>query len=349
MASGSVRSSRLSIGVIGYGYWGPNLVRNLRETDRCDLACVCDLREDRLRQLARMYPGVRTQGDWLDLVRDTRIDAVVVATNVSTHYEFALEALYAGKHVLVEKPLALSERQAAELVEVAEARRLVLMVGHTFVYSAAVRRIRQLVDDRSLGDLLYYDSTRANLGILQDDINVFWDLAPHDLSILDCLVGCQPEAVSATGASHTNRNLADIGFMTLHYPDGFIAHISVNWLSPVKLRTILLGGTECMVVYDDTVSAEKLRIYSSGVERNGATDKRHNELLRRQAGDAFVPKLDTVEPLRAEVLDFIESIEDCRVPLADGRSGLRVVRLLENACVSMARDGRPVELASMVS
>jgi len=339
--------SKVKIGLIGYGYWGPNLARNFREVVDCELVSICDLRADRLDQVARIYPGVRRESDWSKVVADPGTDAIIIATPVSSHFEFAREALRCGKHVLVEKPLAPSSREAEELVLMAESRQRVVMVGHTFVYSGAVRRIRQLTRDGALGELLYFDSTRANLGVLQDDINVIWDLAPHDLSILDLLLESQPAFVSATGASHTNRRLEDVAFITLHYPSAFIAHVSVNWLSPVKVRTILLGGSDRMVVYDDTESIEKLRVYNRGVERNGSSDKRHNELIRSEAGEAIVPKLDATETLQIEARDFVDSILAARSPLADGRSGLRVVRLIEAACLSMSREGRPVELSSL--
>jgi len=337
-------SSRVRIGVIGYGYWGPKLVRNFYDMDEAEVACVCDTNLDRIEELYRHYPTIQGVRDAGELIHDTRVDALAVATPVSSHYELAREALMAGKHVLVEKPLARTSDQARELAELASARGLILMVGHTFLYHGAVVKIRDLVRQGVLGELLYIDSTRANLGILRDDINVVWDLAPHDLSIMDCLLEQTPHTVCATGASHTGRGIEDVAFLTFQYQGNLIGHVNVNWLSPVKVRTFLVGGAGKMVVYDDTEPIEKVKVYDRGLSRVDSPGTKHNELIRQWTGDVLVPKLDPTEALLGEVRDFIECIREKRKPVADADSALRVVRLLELACTSLQLGGRPVEV-----
>ncbi len=336
--------SQIGIGVIGYGYWGPNLVRNFHDLEDVAVVCVCETRRQRREHLHKHYPGARMIGDWREMIHDRNVDAVVVATPVSTHYQLAREILSGGKHVLVEKPLALKSVEARELIDLAERYRQVLMVGHTFVYHEPVRKIRELVCEGELGELLYLDSTRANLGILQDDINVIWDLAPHDISIMDYLLRRKPVSVCTTGSSHTGRGLEDIAFLTFHYGDNLIGHVNVNWLSPVKIRRMLVGGTRKMIVYDDTEPSEKVKVYDLGIERSDSPGKRHNELIQYRAGDIFVPKLANKEALRTEASDFIDSIRKSRRPQADGESGLRIVQLLELASESLSRGGVPIEV-----
>lgn len=336
-------NSKLRISVIGYGYWGPNLVRNFHELRDIEIASVCDLRWKRREHFERHYPGIQMLEDWHDVVRNPAVDAVVVATPVSTHYPIAREALVMGKHVLVEKPLAPSSDEAKELVDLAGRKSRVLMVGHTFVYHGAVRKIRELLDQGELGEPLYFDSTRANFGIIQDDINVIWDLAPHDVSIMDFLLRRMPVSVSATGASHTSCGLEDVAFLTFHFDGNLIGHVTANWLSPVKIRMLLLGGTRKMIVYDDNEPSEKVKVYDRGLARSGSTEERHSDWIQSRAGDAFVPRLDLTEALQTEVRDFVSSIWEAKSPEADGESGLRVVKLLELACRSVSMGGVPVE------
>jgi predicted dehydrogenase len=298
----------------------------------------------RLDYLSKHYPDIKSSRDWRELVSDAGIDALVVATPVSTHYEIAREALDAGKHVLVEKPLAFGSGNAQDLVDRAECASRVLMVGHTFVYHGAVRKIREIVREGELGQVLYFDSTRANLGRLQDDINVVWDLAPHDLSIMDVVLGSTPVSISATGAHHTGRGLHDVAFITLNFANNLIAHVNVNWLSPVKIRRILVGGSRKMILYDDTEPSEKVKIYDRGLDGNDGPGKRHNDLILHRAGDVSVPRLDHTEALRVEAIDFVDSIRSGRRPAADGRSGLQIVRLLEIACRSLELGGTPVQV-----
>jgi len=334
----------LRIGVIGYGYWGPNLVRSFAALQDAEVACVCDLQQPRREHLGVNYPQVPAVHDWRQLVADPSVDAVVVATPVSTHYAIAREALGNGKHVLVEKPLTVSSAEAAELIEMSRQRQLTLMVGHTFVYQGAVRKIREIVRAGELGEVLYIDSTRANFGILQDDINVVWDLAPHDISIMDFVLDRTPLSVSATGASHTTKGLEEVAFLTFYFPGGLIAHVNVSWLAPIKIRRMIIGGTRRMLVYDDLEAAAKLKIYDCSIELGEAGMKRHSDLMRRSSGDAVIPELNGTEALLMEARDFVGSIRERRPPVADGESGLRVVRLLELASRSLAARGAPVEV-----
>ena len=343
----------ISVGVVGCGYWGPNLLRNFSENEGAHLAWVCDVDARRLEVMSRRYPSAEATRDYEALLKDARLDAVVVATPVGTHYRFAREALLAGKHVLVEKPMAASAREAEELVELAGRQRLTLMVDHTFVYTGAVRKIREIVAGGELGELLYFDSTRINLGLFQHDINVVWDLAPHDLSIMDYVLGeRRPVAVTATGCCHVERGIENIAYVMLHFPEEFIAHFHFNWLSPVKIRRALIAGSRKMVVYDDIEPTEKVRVYDSGVTASrgpaaaaGAGDDReaaYRTLVSYRTGDVWVPKLDQTEALRYVCGEFLAAVRERRRPLTDGESGLRVVRLLEAAQESIRQGGRRV-------
>jgi predicted dehydrogenase len=339
----------LKVGVIGCGYWGPNLLRNLADNDGAELRWICDLDTQRLATMGRRYPAARQTTDFKDLFADPNLDAVVIATPVWTHFSFAKQALTAGKHVLVEKPLTSNVTDAAELVELAERLGLTLMVDHTFVYTGAVRKIKEIVDQGELGDLLYFDATRINLGLFQNDINVVWDLAPHDLSIMDFVIQRQPEAVAAVGSCHIKEGMENIAYVILRFSDEFMAHFHFNWLSPVKIRHTLLAGSRKMVVYDDIEPTEKVRIYDSGV----TTVRNENELDREEAyrtlvsyrtGDVWVPKLDSTEALKYVCQEFLASIREKRAPLTDGNAGLRVVRLLEAAQKSISNGGAAIRL-----
>ena len=338
-----------TIGVIGCGYWGPNLLRNFSENEWAELRWMCDLDAGRLRALGRRYPSVETTEDYRRLIADPRLDSVVISTPVATHYTVAREALEAGKHVLVEKPLTASSREAEELIAMAEARGLTLMVDHTFIYTGAVRKIKEVVEGGELGDLLYFDSTRINLGLFQPDINVVWDLAPHDLSIMDYVIGRPALSVSATGSCHIERGIENIAYVMLRFADDFIAHFHFNWLAPVKIRRTLIAGSRKMIVYDDIEPVEKVRVYDSGVTAERAEDVHDREadyrtLVSYRTGDVWAPKLDATEALKHVCEEFLRSIRERRRPLTDGRSGLRVVRLLEAAQESIKKGGRPVKV-----
>jgi predicted dehydrogenase len=342
-------SGKINVGVIGCGYWGPNLLRNLAENEKAELHWICDLDSRRTAAMGRRYPAAQLTSDAKLLLADPSLDAVVIATPVGTHFAFAQAALEAGKHVLVEKPLTASVPEAEQLVALAERQGLTLMVDHTFVYTGAVRKIKEMVTSGELGDLLYFDATRINLGLFQDDINVVWDLAPHDLSIMDFVIARQPQAVTATGSCHIKKGIENIAYVMLHFPDEFIAHFHFNWLSPVKIRHTLIAGSRKMVVYDDIEPTEKVRVYDSGVTTTQKKDQLDREaayrtLVSYRTGDVWVPKLDTTEALRYVCEEFLAAITEQRAPLTDGHAGVRVVRLLEAAQKSIDQGGNPVRL-----
>lgn len=330
------------VGVIGFGYWGPNIVRNLNALDNCQLVSVCDKSPAALKRVSRTYPGVHLTTDFSDILRSPDIDAVAVVTPVWTHFELAKAALENGKHVFVEKPFTSTSRQAEELIELASRNNLQIMVDHTFLFSGAVRKIRELVDNRTLGPLYYFDSTRVNLGLFQHDVSVVWDLAPHDLSIMDYIIGEKAEAVVATGGNHLN-GLADMAFITVYFPGNFVAHINVNWLSPVKVRTTLIGGRDKMLVWNDLEPDEKIRVYDKGVDIANGEDV-HNLLVSYRSGDVWAPKVDATEALRFELGYFLDCVLNNQAPSNDGAAGLRVVRLLEAADQSLKDRGRIVAL-----
>jgi predicted dehydrogenase len=336
----------ISIGVIGYGYWGPNLVRNFMEAPGSTVAAVCDLRSERLAEAHRRYPSIRVIGNYSDLLNDNAVDAVAIATPVFSHFELALQALKSNKHVFVEKPLTSTSEQATRLIDEAARRNLVLMVDHTFVYTGAVRKIRNLVVEGALGEIYYYDSVRVNLGLFQHDVNVIWDLAVHDLSILDFVLPGNPVAVSATGISHFPGQPENVAYITLLFNDKQIAHLHVNWLAPVKVRRTLIGGSEKMIVYDDLEPSEKVKVYDRGVTLS-RREEVYDLLVSYRSGDMWAPKLDQTEGLQKEARHFIHCIENGRPPETDGRAGLRVVTLLEAAEQSMRGRGQLVELSSL--
>ena len=336
-----------NIGVIGCGYWGPNLLRNFAENESAQLRWICDLDEDRLASMSRRYPMAQTTTDYGALVRDPALDAVAVVTPVATHFAIAKELLRAGKHVLLEKPLAATAREAEELIDLAETNGRTLMVDHTFIYTGAVRKMKELVSSGELGDLLYFDSIRINLGLFQRDINVLWDLAPHDLSIMDFLIDRQPQAISALGSSHIERGIENIAYLVMLFPDEFIAHFHFNWLAPVKIRRTMIAGSSKMILYDDIEPTEKVRVYDKGVTANRVGDREaaYQTLVSYRTGDVWAPRLDTTEALRYVVAEFLDSIREGRQPLTDGYAGLRVVRLLEAAQQSIKNGGRVTFLA----
>lgn len=331
-----------SIGVIGCGYWGPNLLRNFAENEAAQLRWICDLDEDRLASMSRRYPMAQTASDYHKLIEDSELEAVAVVTPVATHYPIAKECLLAGKHVLMEKPLTATIPEAEELIDLAERNGLKLMVDHTFIYTGAVRKMKEIVASGELGDLLYFDSVRINLGLFQRDINVLWDLAPHDLSIMDFLIERQPEGLSAIGSCHIEDGIENIAYLIMKFPDDFIAHFHFNWLAPVKIRKTLIAGSSKMILYDDIEPTEKVRVYDKGVTANRVGDREadYQTLVSYRTGDIWAPRLDATEALRYVVAEFLNSIQQDRRPLTDGRAGLRVVRLLEAAQRSMKNGGQ---------
>jgi len=335
--------SVLRVGVIGYGYWGPNVVRNLYALEACEVAALCDQNPAALQRAHRTYPSLHMTTDAYDLLTSPDIDAVAIVTPVWTHYDLARAALENGKHVFVEKSFTATAHQAEALVELADRRNLRIMVDHTFLYTGAVKKIRELIDQGVLGPLYYFDSSRVNLGLFQHDVSVLWDLAPHDLSIMDHVIGEKAEAVVATGACHVNDH-ADMAFITVYFPGNVVAHINVNWLSPVKVRMTLIGGRAKMLVWNDLEADEKIKVYDRGVNvtsRQGVYDL----LVSYRSGDVWAPKVDQTEALKAELGYFLDCIGTGATPVNDGQAGLRVVRMLEAADRSMAERGSVVRLS----
>jgi predicted dehydrogenase len=335
-------SNVVRVGVIGYGYWGPNIVRNFHGLDNCQVVTVCDKSTAALRRASKAHPAVRLTTDFSDVLTCPEIDAVAIVTPVWTHYELAKAALCNGKHVFVEKPFTSSSQQADELIELAARKNLKIMVDHTFLFSGAVRKIRELVDGGVLGPLYYFDSTRVNLGLFQHDVSVVWDLAPHDLSIMDYIITERPEAVVATGGQHLNGH-ADMAFITVYFPRNIIAHVNVNWLSPVKVRTTLIGGKDKMLVWNDLEADEKIKVYDKGVDMSTQQGV-YDLLVSYRSGDVWAPKVQQTEALKVELDYFIDCITHDRTPLNDGEAGLRVVRLLEAAQASLQERGKLISL-----
>ncbi len=338
----SLKANALRVGVIGYGYWGPNIVRNFDIQEHSRVTVVCDSRPEALAKVAKAHPRMEVTTDVAGVIRSPQIDVVAVVTPVCSHFELAKAALLNGKHVFVEKPFTASVAQAAELVEIAERKNLKIMVDHTFLFTGAVRKIRQLIDQGVLGELYYYDSTRVNLGLFQHDVNVVWDLAPHDLSIMDYLIESKPEAIVATGQNHVN-GVEDVAYLTVYYPNKVIAHVNVNWLSPVKVRTTLVGGEKKMLVWNDLEADEKIKVYDKGVQmktREGVYDM----LVSYRCGDMWAPQIEQTEALKLELEYFLECIATGKSPINDGHAGLRIVKMLEAADESIKKRGNIVQL-----
>jgi predicted dehydrogenase len=333
----------LKVGVIGFGYWGPNIVRNFHGQEQSSVVAVCDKSPKSLQRVKNSYPGIHCTSDANELLLSPDIDLIAVVTPVWTHYELAKAALENGKHVFVEKPFTSTAAQAEELIELAERKKLKIMVDHTFLFTGAVKKIREFIDDGTLGKLYYYDSTRVNLGLFQHDVNVVWDLAPHDLSIMDYVISEKPEAVVATGQGHLN-GIANIAFMTLYYPNNVIGHINVNWLSPVKVRTTLIGGEKKMLVWNDIEVDEKIKLYDKGVQMAGNTEGVYQMLVSYRAGDMWAPKVEQVEALKMEAAYFVDCILNNKTPFNDGQAGLRIVRMLEAADESLKQKGKIIQL-----
>ena len=333
------------LGVIGYGYWGPNLVRNFAEYPGSQVTRIADRRQDRLTPVARRYPEVVTTTDFRDLLKDPAIDAIVICTPISTHFDLALAALRAGKHVLCEKTLTATSEQTQRLIDEAARRRLVLMVDHTFVYTGAVQKIKEVVNAGRLGRLYYYDSVRVNLGLFQHDVDVLWDLAVHDLSIMDHILGEKPTAVAATGISNVPGRPINTGYLTCFFESNLLAHFHVNWLAPVKIRRTLIGGDAQMIVYDDLEPSEKVKIYDRGITVDTPSEAVYELMVGYRIGDMWAPQVSLTEALRVETQHFVECIRNGQKPITDGESGLRVVRILEAATESLGKRGQPVELS----
>jgi predicted dehydrogenase len=332
----------VGIGVVGYGYWGPNLVRNFSSIGTAQVVSVCDTDPERRALCSRLYPSVGSTADFNELIRDPRIDALVIATPVHSHFPLARAALRAGKHVLVEKPVAQTSIEVRRLIEEAQRRGLVMMVDHTFLYTPAVQKIRELIVDHALGDIYYYDSIRSSLGLFQSDVNVIWDLAVHDVSIVQYILDEEPVAVSATAANHVAGSPENMAHITLFFPGNCVAHVSVNWLSPIKVRQTFVGGSRKMVVYNDLEPTEKIKIYDKGITIS--PEKAHQTRIGYRAGDMLAPHLSAKEALQTEAAHFVDCITNGTAPISSGMSGLHVVEILEAACESIAKRGNPIQL-----
>jgi predicted dehydrogenase len=338
----------INIGVIGYGYWGPNVARNFHAASGVNLVAVSDVSDKRLALAQGHYPFIQGMKDPLDLIRSKGVDAVAIVTPVFAHYEMAKEALLAGKHVFIEKPFTSTSAQARELIDLAAAKGLKIMVDHTFLFTGAVRKLKQVIDSGELGKLLFYDSVRVNLGLFQHDINVIWDLAPHDLSIMAHLIDKKPVALTAHGTVHFEGGFEDIAYVSIEFEgNSFIAHFHVNWLSPVKIRQTLISGDKKMLVWDDLDPDEKVKIYDRGVDvksSNNVKNGIHELLVSYRSGDVHIPKLEATEALKAEAQYFVDCLEKNEAPFNDGQAGLQVVRLLEAADLSLKQGGKRIEL-----
>lgn len=332
----------IRIGVIGYGYWGPNIVRNLMQLDGCKVEVVCDKSAKALERVRRAYPDLEVTSDERELISSNRIDLVAVITPVWTHFGLAKSALEHGKHVFVEKPFTSSVAQAEELIDLAERKHLKIMVDHTFLFTGAVRKIRELIQEGTLGNLYYYDSMRINLGLFQHDVNIIWDLAPHDLSIMDFVIGEAPEAIVATGEKHLNGQ-EDVAYITIYFPHNIIAHVNVNWLSPVKVRTTLIGGEKKLLVWNDLEADEKIKVYDKGVHVSNG-EGLYDVLVSYRTGDMWAPRVERTEALKVELGYFLDCISKNETPINDGLAGLRIVKLLEAADKSLQKRGALVEV-----
>jgi predicted dehydrogenase len=338
----SVGGHMINIGVIGYGYWGPNIVRNFSSHDDTKVLCVCDSDQKAMDRVLKSYPHVTVTCDYNEILTSTEIDAVAVVTPVSTHFELAKKALENGKHVFVEKPFTSTVSQAEELITLAEKKKLIIMVDHTFIFTGAVKKIKQIIDKKMLGDLYYYDSVRVNLGLFQPDVNVIWDLAPHDLAVMDYLISEKPVAISASGKAHVN-GMEDTAYVTVHFSNNLIAHFNVNWLSPVKVRTTLIGGERKMLIWNDLEADEKIKIYDRGVEvRSKEAD--YKMRVNYRSGDMYAPRIEPIEALKIETEHFIRCIRENKAPMNDGYAGLRIVRMLDACSESLRSQGREIPL-----
>ncbi|HEV3223185.1 MAG TPA: Gfo/Idh/MocA family oxidoreductase [Puia sp.] len=335
--------SNINIGVIGYGYWGPNIVRNFFATPACIVKMVADGRQERLNMLGKIFPSIQGVKDGEDILTNKEIDAVVIATPVFTHFALAKRALLLGKHVLIEKPMTSSVKEADELINLAIQKGLTLMADHTFLYTGAVEKMKEIIQTEVIGTPLYFDSSRINLGLFQPDINVLWDLAPHDISILTYLISETPESINATGISHTRNQVENIAYLTVNYNSSFIAHFTCSWSSPVKVRQTLIGGDKKMILYNDLEPSEKVRVYDTGYNHKTEEDKTRI-MVDYRTGDVYIPKLSSREALAGVADDFIQSVIQKKSPLSNALLGRSVVRILEASQESIKNNGKEVRI-----
>lgn len=333
----------LKIGVIGYGYWGPNIVRNFNSCLETKVVGICDIDSTILQNSSKLYPDLFRSQNYKDITESSSIDVVAIVTPVNTHYDIAKSALNNGKHIFIEKPFTSNSEQALELIEIAESNNLMIMVDHTFLFTDAVQKIKTIIDNNVLGNLYYYDSTRVNLGLFQHDINVIWDLAPHDYSIIDYIINKKPLAISAHGASHFGNDLEDVAYITIYFDDNLIGHINLNWLSPVKVRKTLIGGQNKMLVWNDLEADEKIKIYDKGVNVQNK-EGIYKLLVEYRSGDMFAPRVEQKEALKEEIQYFITCLTTGKKPFNDGNSGLRIIQMLEYTDLSIKNKGGIIEI-----
>jgi predicted dehydrogenase len=334
----------INAGVIGYGYWGPNIVRNFNSNPNINLSIICDKSDDRLKVVKQIFPDMKITNAYDDIINSSEIDLVAIVTPVKTHYDLAKQALLNGKHIFIEKPFTLFTYQAEELIEIADRKGLVIMVDHTFLFTGAVKKMKELIDSKTLGNLYYYDSIRVNLGLFQHDVNVLWDLAPHDISILNHLIeDLKPISLNAVGSDHFNKGLEDVAYLNIQFENNFIANFHVNWLSPVKIRHVLIAGDKKMMVWNDLHNDEKIKIYDSGVAITNQTGI-YDLLVQYRTGDMFAPKIIDTEALEEEVSHLVNCILEGKTPMNDGISGLKVVKILEAAESSIKSNGKYIKL-----
>lgn len=334
----------LNVGVVGCGYWGPNLVRNFRSLPDCRVKLICDLDPNRLKHLKNLYPEVEAHTDFEHVLNGAGLDAVVIATSVRLHFQMAKQSLLAGKHTFIEKPMATSSAECEELVELAEKQGVVLMVGHTFLYSSPVRAIKKIIEDGDIGEIQYISSRRLNLGLFQKDINVAWDLAPHDLSIILYIMGESPLSVNCCGTAHVARGIEDVTSLYLGFRKNRCATVQSSWLDPRKVREMTIVGSRRMIVYDDVAQLEKIRIYDARVERPPHYDTFAEFHYAYHYGDVYVPFVKQEEPLKVECQHFLDCIKAGRKPLSSGQQGLELVKILEAASASLKQNGAAVTL-----
>jgi len=334
----------INVGLIGFGYWGPNLARNFNNSSEMNLVAICDFSDDRLKMAGRLYPQVTLTKRSEDIFDDSKIDAVAIATPVSTHYKLARKALLSGKHVWLEKPMTENVEQGESLISLANEQGRVLLVDHTFVYTGAVRKIKELIDRDELGDLIYYDSTRANLGLFQQDVDVIWDLAPHDLSIMDFLMPYKKMSVSAVGSHFYGNGIVPKAVLTINMEKDIVAYINVSWVSPVKIRDTFIAGTSKMILYDDTHPSEKVKVYDKGVDIYETKEELYHLNVQYRVGDMYAPKLDDREALARETGHFADCVNNGKTPVTDGKAGLEVVKILVAAKQSISENGTPVNI-----
>lgn len=337
---------KMNIGFIGCGYWGPNMIRNFNAMDNVTVKAVADLRPERLEFIKKQFPSIASiTTDAESVLQDTAIEAIVICTPVSSHFPLGKAALENGKHLLLEKPFTATVEQSEQLIELAEKKNLKLMVDHTFIYTGAVRTIKEYIKSGQLGDLYYFDSVRVNLGLFQHDVNVIWDLAPHDVSIMDYLLDQEPLAISATGVAHFEKSIENIAYISTYYENNLLGHIHVNWLAPVKVRKTLISGSKKMIIYDDMEPSEKVKIYDKGIDISEDKDQIYNILIQYRTGDMLAPQIDLTEALKLVSKEFYDSINENRTPLTDGNAGLRVVKILEAANNSIRNNGEVINLS----